>query len=166
MKYMFFIRMSDLHAMPITSITKSVCYTVEMGVSARDFARIIQKSYSLYECLSAGYRLCVSKSTRRNWCNYRHQRVQTSSVLKIKIMQPSSRTYFSFAIITPYENQITPRRRTRSILKWKSTMQMNRMIMRLYEWYKAKTFCCAFFAAAMMTMVAAATIVRFLPVLT
>ena len=31
----------------------------------------------------------------------------------------------------------------------------------LYEWYKAKAFCCAFFAVAMMTMVAAATIVRF-----
>ena len=28
----------------------------------------------------------------------------------------------------------------------------------LYEWYKTKTFCRAFFAAAMMTMVAAATI--------
>ena len=26
-------------------------------------------------------------------------------------------------------------------------------IVRLYEWYKSKTFCCAFFAAAMMTMV-------------
>ena len=35
--------------------------------------------------------------------------------------------------------------------------------MQLYEWYKAKTFCCAFFAAAIMTMVAAATIVRFPP---
>ena len=32
-----------------------------------------------------------------------------------------------------------------------------------YEWYKMKTFCCAFFTAAMMTMVAAATIVRFPP---
>ena len=39
-----------------------------------------------------------------------------------------------------------------------------RKIVRLYEWYKAKTFCCAFFAAAMLTMVAAATIVRFPPV--
>ena len=39
-----------------------------------------------------------------------------------------------------------------------------RRIVRLYEWYKAKTFCCAFFAAAMLTMVAAATIVRFPPV--
>ena len=40
----------------------------------------------------------------------------------------------------------------------------SRRIVGLYEWYKAKTFCCAFFAAAMLTMVAAATIVRFPPV--
>ena len=40
MKYMFFIRMSDLYAMPITNITHSACYTVEMGVSARDLTRI------------------------------------------------------------------------------------------------------------------------------
>ena len=40
-----------------------------------------------------------------------------------------------------------------------------RRIVRLYEWYKAKTFCCAFFAAAMLAMVAAATIVRFPPVI-
>ena len=39
-----------------------------------------------------------------------------------------------------------------------------RRIVRLYEWYKVKTFCCAFFAAAMLTMVAAATMVRFPPV--
>ena len=57
------------------------------------------------------------------------------------------------------------RRSTRTILKWKSKIQMNpRRIVRLYDWHKAKTFCCAFFAAAMLTMVAAATIVRFPPV--
>ena len=39
-----------------------------------------------------------------------------------------------------------------------------RRIVRLYEWYKAKTFCCTFFAAAMPTIVAAAIIVRFPPV--
>ena len=37
MKFAFFIRMSDLHAMPITH---SACYTVEMGVSAGDLTRI------------------------------------------------------------------------------------------------------------------------------
>ena len=40
MKYTFFIRMSHLHAMPITNITHSACYTVEMGVSAGDLTRI------------------------------------------------------------------------------------------------------------------------------
>ena len=40
-----------------------------------------------------------------------------------------------------------------------------RRIVQFYECCKAKTFCCAFFAAAMLTMVAAATIVRFPPVL-
>ena len=39
-----------------------------------------------------------------------------------------------------------------------------RRILRLYEWYKAKTFCCAFFAVVMLTMVTAAAIVRFPPV--
>ena len=34
--------------------------------------------------------------------------LQPSSVLKIKMMQPSSRPYFSFVIITSYGNQITP----------------------------------------------------------
>ena len=39
MKYTFFIRMSDLHAMPITH---SACYryTVEMGISVGDLTRI------------------------------------------------------------------------------------------------------------------------------
>ena len=80
------------------------------------------------------------------------------------MVQPSSRPHFSFAIITSYGNQITPVKHE-EILKWKSKIQMNpRRIVRWYEWYKAKTFCCVFFAAAMLTMVASATIVRFPPV--
>ena len=55
-----------------------------------------------------GSAVCVSKITHQKWCNHRHQRVQPSSVLKIKMMQPSPRTNFSFAIITSYGNQITP----------------------------------------------------------
>ena len=47
MKYTFIIRMSDLHAMPITNITYSACYTVEMGVSAGDLTRITQ-SYTYH----------------------------------------------------------------------------------------------------------------------
>ena len=40
MKYTFFIRMGDLHAMLITNITHSAYYTVEMGVSAGYLTRI------------------------------------------------------------------------------------------------------------------------------
>ena len=40
MRYTFFIRMSDLHAMPITNITHSACYKVEMGASAGDLTRV------------------------------------------------------------------------------------------------------------------------------
>ena len=32
--------MSDLHVMPITIITHSACYIVEMGLSAGDLTRI------------------------------------------------------------------------------------------------------------------------------
>ena len=36
-----FLRMNDLHAMPITNITHDACrYTVELGVSAKYFTRI------------------------------------------------------------------------------------------------------------------------------
>ena len=42
--------MSDLHAMPITNITHSVCYTVEMGVSVRDLTRItLDNNHSAYK---------------------------------------------------------------------------------------------------------------------
>ena len=40
--------------------------------------------------------------------NYPPEIMQPSSVLKIKMVQPSSRPHFSFAIITSYGNQITP----------------------------------------------------------
>ena len=156
--------MSDLHAMPITNITHSAFYTVAMGVSAGDLTRIKtwQQSYSLLAYLGAGERLCVcQKLPARNnativinacnhrqcwkskWCNHRQGHI--------------------FLLPLLHRMGIKWRRRsTRTILKWKSKIQMNpRRIVRLYEWYKAKTFCCAFFAAAMLTMVAAATIVWF-----
>ena len=121
-----------------------------------------QQSYSLLAYLSAGDRLCVCQKlpTRNNativinacnhrqcwkskWCNHRQGHI--------------------FLLPFLHRMGIKYRRRsTRTILKWKPKIQMNpRRIMRLYEWYKAKTFCCAFFAAAMLTMVTSATIVRF-----
>ena len=52
--------------------------------------------------------VCVSIINRPKKCNHRHQLLQPSSVLKIKMMQPSSRPHFSLAIIISYGNEITP----------------------------------------------------------
>ena len=74
--------MGDLHAMPISNITNSACYTVEMGVSAKGLTRITfennHTAYMLICLLGVGF-VCVSKITYRKWCNHRHQRVQPSS---------------------------------------------------------------------------------------
>ena len=111
MIYMFFICMSDLHAMPITNITHSACHTVELGVSTRDLTRItLDNNHTAYMhvCLQ-GIMLCVCVK------NYPPEMMQPSSSTRativsaeIKMTQPSSRTIFSFAIITSYGNQITP----------------------------------------------------------
>ena len=87
MKYTFSIRMSYPHAMPINKITHSACYTVEMGVRARDLTRItLGNNHTAYIhiCLQGigCVCLCVSKTTHRQWRNHRHQNVQLSSVLK------------------------------------------------------------------------------------
>ena len=71
MKYTFFIRMSDLHALPITNITHFACYTVEMGVSAGDLTRItLDNNHSIFVC--RGSAVCVSKITRPKSFNHRH----------------------------------------------------------------------------------------------
>ena len=75
--------------MPITNITHSACYIVEMGVSARYLTRITldnnHTAYkNVYAYFSAGDRLCV-------WKNYQPE-----------IMQPSSSTR---ATIVSAENQ-------------------------------------------------------------
>ena len=71
---------------------------------------------------------------------------------KIKMVQPSSRPHFSFAIIISYGNQITPAKHEGNLemkVQNPDESQEDRAV--IYEWYKAKTFCCAFFAAAMLT---------------
>ena len=66
----------------------------------------IENNHTAY--MSAGDQLCVyQKLPNRNWC-YHRQGIQPSSVLKIKMVQPSSTQYLSFAIITSYGNQIIP----------------------------------------------------------
>ena len=86
MKYTFFIRTSDLHAMPITIITQSTCYTAKMGVSAGDLTRItLDNNHTAYKhiCLQEIGCVCVK--------NYPPE-----------IMQPSSSTR---ATIVSAENQ-------------------------------------------------------------
>ena len=102
--------MSDLHAMPITNITHSACYTVEMGVSAGDLTRITfdnNHTAYLHNCLLRIGCVCVK--------NHPPEIMQPSSSTRativsaeIKMVQPSSRPHLSFAIITSYGNQITP----------------------------------------------------------
>ena len=78
--------MSDLHAMPITNITHSAGYTVEMGVSAGVLTRItLDNNHTGYMhiCLQGISFVCVK--------NYPHE-----------IMQPSSSTR---ATIVSAENQ-------------------------------------------------------------
>ena len=90
MKYTFFIRMSDLHAMPITNITHSAC-TVEMGVGAGDLTRItFDNNHTAYRhiCLQGIGCVCQKLPARNNativihacnhhqcckskWCNHR-----------------------------------------------------------------------------------------------
>ena len=66
--------------------------------------------------------VCI-KNTRPNGCNHRHQRVQLSSVLKIKMVQPSWRPYFGpyYYIVWKSNNACNS---TRTILKWKSKILM------------------------------------------
>ena len=57
--------------------------------------------------LSSRFAVCLIEITHQDWCDHRHQCMQPSLMLKMKMLQPSSWTYFSFAIFTSYGNQIT-----------------------------------------------------------
>ena len=90
MIYTFFIRMSDLHAMPITNIPHSACYTVEMGISAGDRTRItLDNNHAAYMhiCLHGIGCVCVK--------NYPPE-----------IMQPSSSTR-AIIVNVEYRNRAT-----------------------------------------------------------
>ena len=78
--------MSDLHAIPITNITHSNSYTVEMGVSAGDFTRItLDNNHTEYKQICQQGIVCACVK------NYPPE-----------IMQPSSST---LATIVRAENQ-------------------------------------------------------------
>ena len=77
----FFIRMSNLHAMSVTNITHSACYTVEMGASAGDLTRItLDNNHTAYKhiCLQVIGCVCVKnyppeimQPSSSKWCNHR-----------------------------------------------------------------------------------------------
>ena len=74
--------MGDLHAMHITNITHSACYTVEMGVSAGDLTRItLDNSHTAYKhiCLQGIGCVCVK--------NYPHEMMQPSSSTRATIVR-------------------------------------------------------------------------------
>ena len=132
-----------------------------MGVSTGDLTRItLDNNHTAYKHICLQGAVCVK--------NYPPEIMQPSSSTRATIVSAENQNgativkasfFFCHYYIVWESNNAW--RSTRKILKWKSKIQMNpRRIVRLYEWYKAKTFCCAFFAAAMLTMVAAATIVR------
>ena len=139
----------------ITNITHSACYTVEMGVSAWDLTRItllttIIQPISIFVCRGLAVCVCQKLPARNdativiNACNHRQ-------CWKSKWCNHRQGHIFLLPLL--HRMGIKWRRRsTGTILKWKSKIQMNpRRIVLLYEWYKAKTCCCAFFAAAMLT---------------
>ena len=100
--------MSGLHAMPITKITHSACYTVEMGVSARDLTRItFDNNHKAYKhiCLQGIGCVCVK--------NYPSEIMQPSSSTRATIVSADNqngativKATFSFATITSFGNQI------------------------------------------------------------
>ena len=121
-----------------------------------------QQSYSLYTYLSPGVQLCVYQKLpirtdvtivintcnhcqcwKSKWCNYRQSHI------------------FLLPLLHSGESNNTGKAQWQS---WNESLK-SRCIpgrwCRLYEWYKGKIFCCAFFDTALMKMVAATTIVRF-----
>ena len=165
-----FLRMNYLHAMPITNITHDACrYTVELGVSAKCFTRITpDNNHTAYMhiCLQGIGCMCIK--------NFPPKLMQPSSSTPAAIVSAENQNdptivkakfFFSHYYIVWESNNAGEARRQ----SWTESLKSRCIpggLCGLYEWHKAKTFFCAFFTAAMMTMVAAATIERFPPVLT
>ena len=73
--------MSDLHAMPITNINHSACYTIEIGVSAKSLTRITpENNHTAYMhiCLQGIGCVCVK--------NYPPEMMQPSSSTRATIV--------------------------------------------------------------------------------
>ena len=162
MKYTFCIRMSGLHAMPITKITHSACYTVEMGVSARDLTRItFDNNHTAYKhiCLQGIGCVCVK--------NYPSEIMQPLASTRATIGSAENQngativkaTFFFCYYYIVWESNNAGEARGQS---WNESLKS--------RWIPGGS--CGYtsgtkrkhFAVVMLTMVAAATIVRFPPV--
>ena len=161
--------MSDLHSMPSTNITYNTCpYTSELGVNAKYLTRItFDKNHTVYmhNCLQGNDCVFIK--------NYPPELMQPSSSTCATIVSAENQNgativkviFFFCHYYIVWELNNAGKAWGQS---WNESLKSRcipRRLCGLCVWYKAKTFCCAFFAAAMMTMVAAATIVRFHPVL-
>ena len=153
--------------MPITNITHNACrYTVLLGVSTKDLTRItLDNNYTayvhiwlrgiccVYQKLLVRYDATIAINTcnhrqcwKSNWCNHRRGHIFVCH-------------YF---IVWKSNNAGEDRGES-----WNESLKSRYIaggLWGLFEWYKRKTFCCAFVAEAILTMVAAATIVRLSPV--
>ena len=79
MKYTFFIRISDLHTVPISNVIHSVCYTVEMGVSAGDLTPItLDNNHTAYKHICLQGIVCVK--------NYPPEIMRPSSSTRVTIV--------------------------------------------------------------------------------
>ena len=101
MKYTFFLRMSDLHVIPITNIAHNACrYTVELGVSVKDLKRItFGNNHTAYMHICRRSAVCIK--------NYPQELMQPSSSTRATIVIAENqigativKAIFSFAIIT------------------------------------------------------------------
>ena len=141
--------------MPITNITHSAGYTVEMGVSAGDLTRItLENNHTahIHICLQGISCVCVK--------NYPPEIMQPSSSTPATIVSAENQngativkaTFFFCHYYIEWESNNAGKARGQS---WSESLK-SRWIPGGSCGYKAKTFCCDFFAAAMLTMVAAA----------
>ena len=156
-----------VHAMPITNNTHDACrYTAELGVSAKYFTHITPGSNHtayMHVCMQGIGCVCIK--------NYPPKLMQPSSSTPATIVSAENQNdativkaiFFFCPYYIVWESNNAGEARKQS---WNESLQSRCIpggLCGLYEWYKAKTFCCAFFVAAMLTMVTAANIVRFPP---
>ena len=152
--------------MPSTNITYNACRcTSELSVSTKDLTRItLGNNHTAYMhiCLQGIGCVCIKY--------YSPDMMQPSSSTRATIVIAGNQNgativeviFFLCHYHIVWESNNTSEAGGRS---WNESLKSRYIpggLCGLFEWYKAKTFCCAFVAVAMLTMVA--SIVRFPPV--